>query len=154
MKGDLFCLVPRILRRLFRKELSFQPRSGCKALSHPPVHGRVYLRKSLRVGVSGEKVDFFQGRGNGLHLRSTVPLGRAAPFCGYPAINRRATLDCPSGTIPEFGLTPPRSLMFGNERAETPLLAGSCDQALESTVFTKGKILSSNSLRDILPKMG
>ena len=97
-EGDLFCQVPR---RHFLKELSFQLRSGCKTLSPTPAHGRVYLRNSLRVGVSGEKVDFLQGRGNVLHLRSTVPLGRAAPFCGYPAINRRATFDCPSGTIPE-----------------------------------------------------
>ena len=105
-EGELFRQVPRVLRRLFLKELSFQPRLGCKSLSPTPTHGRVYLRNSLRVVGSGEKVDFFQGRGNGLHLRSTVPLGRAAPFWGYPAINRRATFDCPSGTSPEFGLTP------------------------------------------------
>ena len=102
-EGDLFRQVPR---RLFLKELCFQPRSGCKTLSYTPAHGRVCLRNPLQVGGGGEKVDFLQGRGNGLHLRSTVPLGRAAPFWGYPAINRWATFDCPSGTSPEFGLTP------------------------------------------------
>ena len=80
-EGDLFCQVPS---RHFLKEQSLQPRSGCKTLSPTPVHGRVYLRKPLRVGGGGEKVDFLQGRGNGLHLRSTVPLGRAAPFLRVP----------------------------------------------------------------------
>ena len=81
-EGDLFGQVTRVLSRLFLKERSFQPRSGCKTLSHPPTRGRVYLRKSLRVGVSGEKVDFLQGRGNGLGVG------------GYRAMNRRATC-CP-----------------------------------------------------------
>jgi len=59
-EGELFREVTGVLRRLFLKELSFQPRLGCKSLSHTPAHGRVYLRKSLRVGVRGEKVDFFE----------------------------------------------------------------------------------------------
>ncbi len=61
-EGDLFRQVPGVLRRLLLKELSFQPRSGCKSLSHPPTRGRVYLRKSLRVVGDGEKVDFLRAR--------------------------------------------------------------------------------------------
>ena len=61
-EGELFGQVPRVLRIFFPKKLSFQTRSGCKTLSHPPTDGRVYLRKSLGVGVDSEKVDFFQAR--------------------------------------------------------------------------------------------
>ena len=56
-EGDLFRQIPS---RLFLTELCFQPRSGCKTLSHTPAYGRVYLRKPLRVGGGGEKVDFFK----------------------------------------------------------------------------------------------
>ena len=104
---------------LFLVAPSFQPRSDCKKTSHPPTHGRIYLRNSQRVGVSGAKVDFFQGRGNVAHLRSTVPLGRAALFCGYPAINRRAIFDCPSGTIPGIYLR--KSPWVGGDGAKVDL---------------------------------
>ena len=53
-EGELFRLVPKGYL-----QNSSRPRLGCKSLSHPTTHGRVYLRKLLRAVGGGEKVDFF-----------------------------------------------------------------------------------------------
>jgi len=82
MRGDLF---RQVHGKFLLKERPVQLRSGCKSLSPTPARGSIYLRKTLQVVVGGEKVGFFQGRGNGLGVG------------GYRRSIAGLLFDCPSG---------------------------------------------------------